>query len=113
LLGRWNMLSSFFCILTLKGCLQWRYSEFLDAVEHRRIERVLFKKEGDMIQAVADDGRRALVVLPYDPSLIDRLVANEVDIQGTVICVICSGLCHVLVSIRHDNVLLLSAILPQ
>lgn len=65
--------------------MQWRYSEFLDAVEHKRIERVLFRKEGDMVQVVADDGRRALVVLPYDPSLIDTLVANEVDIQGLIL----------------------------
>ncbi len=35
-----------------------------------------------MLQAVVDDGRRAFVTLPYDPTLVDKLVTNGVDIQG-------------------------------
>ena len=41
---------------------QWRYSEFIDAVQGGKVERVRFSKDGSQLQLTAVDGRRALVV---------------------------------------------------
>lgn len=60
---------------------QWRYSEFIDAVQRGKVERVRFAKDGTQLQLTAVDGRRALVVLPNDPDLVDILAKNGVDIS--------------------------------
>ncbi|KAL8150047.1 hypothetical protein AgCh_006888 [Apium graveolens] len=60
---------------------QWRYSEFLNAVKKGKVERVRFNKEGGVLQLTAIDGRRASVVVPNDPDLIDILAMNGVDIS--------------------------------
>ncbi|VAI81682.1 unnamed protein product [Triticum turgidum subsp. durum] len=60
---------------------QWRYSEFLAAVKKGKVERVRFSKDGGMLQLTAVDGRRASVVVPNDPDLIDILATNGVDIS--------------------------------
>jgi len=60
---------------------QWRYSEFIGAVEGGKVERVRFSKDGSMLQLTAADGRRAAVVLPNDPDLVDILARNGVDIS--------------------------------
>jgi cell division protease FtsH len=60
---------------------QWRYSEFLGAVENGKVERVRFSKDGSVLQLTAVDGRRATVVLPNDPDLVDILAKNGVDIS--------------------------------
>ncbi|CAN1322816.1 ATP-dependent zinc metalloprotease FTSH, chloroplastic [Linum perenne] len=60
---------------------QWRYSEFLNAVKKGKIERVRFSKDGSTLQLTAVDGRRASVILPNDPDLIDILAMNGVDIS--------------------------------
>jgi cell division protease FtsH len=60
---------------------QWRYSEFIGAVESGKVERVRFSKDGSMLQLTAVDGRRAAVVLPNDPDLVDILARNGVDIS--------------------------------
>lgn len=59
----------------------WRYSEFLSAVEGGKIERVRFAKDGAQLQLTAVDGRRAVVMLPNDPELVDILAKNGVDIS--------------------------------
>lgn len=41
-----------------------------------------FSKDGSQLQLTAVDGRRALVVLPNDPELVDILARNGVDISG-------------------------------
>ena len=41
---------------------QWRYSEFIGAVENGKVERVRFSKDGTQLQLTAVDGRRATVV---------------------------------------------------
>ena len=41
---------------------QWRYSEFIGAVENGKVERVRFSKDGTQLQLTATDGRRATVV---------------------------------------------------
>ncbi|CAA7403542.1 unnamed protein product [Spirodela intermedia] len=60
---------------------QWRYSEFLNAVKSGKVERVRFNKDGGALQLIAIDGRRAAVVVPNDPDLIDILATNGVDIS--------------------------------
>lgn len=60
---------------------QWRYSEFLTAVKKGKVERVRFSKDGSVLQLTAIDGRRASVVVPNDPDLIDILAMNGVDIS--------------------------------
>lgn len=60
---------------------QWRYSEFIDAVQRGKVERVRFSKDGTQLQLTAVDGRRAVVVLPNDPDLVDILAKNGVDIS--------------------------------
>lgn len=60
---------------------QWRYSEFISAVENGKVERVRFSKDGTQLQLTAVDGRRAMVVLPNDPDLVDILARNGVDIS--------------------------------
>jgi cell division protease FtsH len=60
---------------------QWRYSEFLSAVKRGKVERVRFSKDGGILQLTAVDGRRATVVVPNDPDLIDILATNGVDIS--------------------------------
>jgi hypothetical protein len=61
---------------------QWRYSEFINAVQNGKVQRVRFSKDGAQLQLTAVDGRRALVVLPNDPELVDILAKNGVDISG-------------------------------
>lgn len=60
---------------------QWRYSEFINAVQSGKVERVRFSKDGSQLQLTAVDGRRATVVLPNDPDLVDILAKNGVDIS--------------------------------
>ncbi|CAB4265469.1 unnamed protein product [Prunus armeniaca] len=60
---------------------QWRYSEFLNAVKKGKVERVRFSKDGSGLQLTAVDGRRASVIVPNDPDLIDILAMNGVDIS--------------------------------
>lgn len=51
-------------------------------VQAGKVERVRFSKDGTQLQLTAVDGRRALVVLPNDPELVDILAKNGVDISG-------------------------------
>lgn len=60
---------------------QWRYSEFLNAVRRGKVERVRFSKDGGALQLTAVDGRRATVIVPNDPDLIDILAMSGVDIS--------------------------------
>ncbi|KAG2494499.1 hypothetical protein HYH03_007268 [Edaphochlamys debaryana] len=60
---------------------QWRYSDFIQAVDNGKVERVRFSKDGSQLQLTAVDGRRATVVLPNDPDLVDILAKNGVDIS--------------------------------
>jgi len=60
---------------------QWRYSEFIKAVQKGKVERVRFSKDGAQLQLTAVDGRRAVVTLPNDPELVDILAKNGVDIS--------------------------------
>ncbi|CAI5470244.1 unnamed protein product [Closterium sp. Yama58-4] len=67
--------------LDLPESTTWRYSEFINAVQSGKVERVRFSKDGAFLQLTAIDGRRATVTLPNDPSLVDILAQNGVDIS--------------------------------
>ncbi|MBA0595324.1 hypothetical protein Gorai_012196, partial [Gossypium raimondii] len=54
---------------------------FLNAVKKGKVERVRFSKDGSVLQLSAVDGRRASVIVPNDPDLIDILAMNGVDIS--------------------------------
>ncbi|GER26140.1 ATP-dependent zinc metalloprotease FTSH [Striga asiatica] len=58
----------------------WRYSELLNAVRKGKVERVRFSNDGGALQLTAVDGRKAAVVVPNDPDLIDILAMNGVEI---------------------------------
>lgn len=60
---------------------QWRYSDFIAAVQSGKVERVRFSKDGAQLQLTAIDGRRASVILPNDPELVDILAKYGVDIS--------------------------------
>uniref|UniRef100_A0A7S3UGX4 Cell division protein FtsH n=1 Tax=Picocystis salinarum TaxID=88271 RepID=A0A7S3UGX4_9CHLO len=59
----------------------WRYSEFLKAVDSGKVEHVRFSKDGSQLQLTAVDGRKALVTLPSDPELVDLLAKSGVAIS--------------------------------
>jgi cell division protease FtsH len=50
-------------------------------VKKGKVERVRFSKDGSGLQLTAVDGRRASVIVPNDPDLIDILAMNGVDIS--------------------------------
>jgi len=60
---------------------EWRYSDFVAAVKRGQVERVRFAKDGASLQLTAVNGARATVVLPNDPTLVDTLTDNKVDIS--------------------------------
>ncbi|KAG1668890.1 hypothetical protein FOA52_016059 [Chlamydomonas sp. UWO 241] len=59
----------------------WRYSDFLEAVETGKVERVRFSPKGGSLTLISVDSRQATVTLPGDGQLVDILAANGVDIS--------------------------------
>jgi len=63
------------------GVQNWRYSEFMSAVEEDTVEKVTFSADGRRVLAVDTDGNRyKLDALPNDPSLLDTLTKHKVDV---------------------------------
>lgn len=59
----------------------WRYSEFIRAVEKDQVEKVTFSSDGQRLLAVDTDGNRfKLDALPSDPDLLKTLTNHKVDI---------------------------------
>ncbi|MGH2412788.1 MAG: ATP-dependent zinc metalloprotease FtsH3, partial [Microcystaceae cyanobacterium] len=58
----------------------WKYSEFLQEVEGKRVESVRLSADRTKAIVPAQDGTQYLVNLPNDPQLISILSANDVDI---------------------------------
>jgi ATP-dependent Zn protease len=58
----------------------WRYSQFIQEVEQRKIQKVGITADRTRALVEAKDGRRAWVNLPTDPELIEILTRNDVDI---------------------------------
>ncbi|KAJ8902652.1 hypothetical protein NDN08_005972 [Rhodosorus marinus] len=63
------------------GPQRWRYSKFIDAVEHDQVEKVTFSADGQRLLAVDVDGNRfRLDALPNDPNLLKTLTEHKVDV---------------------------------
>ena len=63
------------------GVSNWRYSEFLDAVEGDKVEKVTFSADGQRLLAVDTEGQRyKLDALPNDPDLLKTLTDHKVDV---------------------------------
>lgn len=63
------------------GVSDWRYSEFINAVEKNNVEKVTFSSDGQRLLAVDVDGNRyKLDALPNDPELLKTLTDHKVDV---------------------------------
>jgi cell division protease FtsH len=63
------------------GVTNWRYSEFIKAVEEDNVEKATFSADGKRVLVVDVDGNRfKLDALPNDPSLLDTLSKHKVDV---------------------------------
>ena len=64
------------------GVQNWRYSEFINAVEENQVKKVTFSADGERVLVVDIDGNRFKLdgLTPNDPSLIDTLRKKKVDI---------------------------------
>lgn len=63
------------------GVQDWRYSEFIRAVEKDQVEKVTFSADGQRLLAVDTDGNRyKLDALPNDPDLLKTLTSHKVDV---------------------------------
>eukprot|EP00168_Porphyra_purpurea_P003733 TRINITY_DN1433_c0_g1_i6.p1 TRINITY_DN1433_c0_g1~~TRINITY_DN1433_c0_g1_i6.p1 ORF type:complete len:705 (-),score=230.81 TRINITY_DN1433_c0_g1_i6:323-2185(-) len=59
----------------------WRYSEFINAVEANKVDKVTFSADGQRALAVDSDGNRfKLDALPGDPDLLSTLTSHKVDV---------------------------------
>ncbi len=59
----------------------WRYSQLIEAVQNRKIEKIGLSADRSQAQVITADGTRVQVNLPPDPQLIDILTENKVDIN--------------------------------
>ncbi|NJR61002.1 MAG: hypothetical protein HC769_20540 [Cyanobacteria bacterium CRU_2_1] len=64
-----------------KDLNQWRYSEFIQAVDKNEVEAVLLKANGTQAVITTKKGERILVNLPNDPELLNILTKNGVKIS--------------------------------
>jgi len=63
------------------GVQNWRYSEFMTAVEGDKVEKVTFSADGKRILAVDNDGNRyKLDAVPNDPDMLNVLTKHKVDV---------------------------------
>ncbi|PXF42518.1 ATP-dependent zinc metalloprotease FtsH 3 [Gracilariopsis chorda] len=63
------------------GVQDWRYSQFISAVEKDQVEKVTFSADGQRLLAVDTDGNRfKLDALPNDPDLLKTLTSHKVDV---------------------------------
>ncbi|CDF33542.1 cell division protein FtsH [Chondrus crispus] len=63
------------------GVQDWRYSEFINAVEKDQVEKVTFSADGQRLLAVDTEGNRfKLDALPNDPDLLKTLTGHKVDV---------------------------------
>jgi len=63
------------------GVQNWRYSEFMSAVESDKVEKVTFSADGRRILAVDTDGNRyKLDAVPNDPEMLNTLTKHKVDV---------------------------------
>ncbi|TAD79146.1 MAG: ATP-dependent metallopeptidase FtsH/Yme1/Tma family protein [Oscillatoriales cyanobacterium] len=59
----------------------WRYSQFVQEVQSKKVDRVRISADRSRALATTQDGSTVLVNLPNDPEIINILTDNSVDIS--------------------------------
>jgi len=59
----------------------WKYSQFIQEVEGRRVDKINISSDRSKALVTAQDGKKVVVNLPNDPELINILSKNNVDIS--------------------------------
>ncbi|MEG4502612.1 ATP-dependent zinc metalloprotease FtsH3 [Microcoleus sp. F6_B4] len=59
----------------------WKYSQFIQEVEGKRVDKINISSDRTKALVTAQDGNKVLVNLPNDPELINILTKNNVDIS--------------------------------
>ncbi|MCU0547312.1 MAG: ATP-dependent zinc metalloprotease FtsH3 [Oscillatoriaceae cyanobacterium Prado104] len=59
----------------------WKYSQFIQEVENKRVDKINISSDRSKALVTAQDGSKVIVNLPNDPELIDILTKNNVDIS--------------------------------
>jgi cell division protease FtsH len=59
----------------------WKYSEFIEQVQSKRVDKVSINADRTRALVTSQDGTKVLVNLPNDPELINILTTNGVDIS--------------------------------
>nr|WP_277874057.1 MULTISPECIES: ATP-dependent zinc metalloprotease FtsH3 [unclassified Limnothrix] len=59
----------------------WRYSQFVQEVQSKKVDRVRISADRSRALATTEDGSTVLVNLPNDPEIINILTSNNVDIS--------------------------------
>lgn len=59
----------------------WKYSQFIQEVESKRVDKINISSDRSKALVTAQDGSKVIVNLPNDPELIDILTKNNVDIS--------------------------------
>jgi cell division protease FtsH len=59
----------------------WRYSQFVQEVQAKKVDRVRISADRSRALATTQDGSTVLVNLPNDPEIINILTSNNVDIS--------------------------------
>ncbi|HSF72433.1 MAG TPA: ATP-dependent zinc metalloprotease FtsH3 [Microcoleus sp.] len=59
----------------------WMYSQFIQEVEGKRVDKINISSDRSKALVTAQDGNKVLVNLPNDPELINILTKNNVDIS--------------------------------
>ena len=59
----------------------WKYSQFIQEVEGKRVDKINISSDRSKALVTAQDGNKVIVNLPNDPELINILTKNKVDIS--------------------------------
>ncbi|MFM9267674.1 ATP-dependent zinc metalloprotease FtsH3 [Tychonema sp. BBK16] len=59
----------------------WKYSQFIQEVEGKRVDKINISSDRSKALVTAQDGKKVIVNLPNDPELINILTKNNVDIS--------------------------------
>ncbi|MDQ2097555.1 MAG: ATP-dependent zinc metalloprotease FtsH3 [Tychonema bourrellyi B0820] len=59
----------------------WKYSQFIQEVEAKRVDKINISSDRSKALVTAQDGNKVIVNLPNDPELINILTKNNVDIS--------------------------------
>ncbi|HLO49000.1 MAG TPA: ATP-dependent zinc metalloprotease FtsH3 [Kamptonema sp.] len=59
----------------------WKYSEFIEQVQNKRVDKVSINADRTRALVTSQDGTKVIVNLPNDPELINILTTNGVDIS--------------------------------